>query len=1327
MPPQKWYDENPVEIRRRETPRYNVVFTCFCQKFAFTSFWEKIVLIFGILLAVVAGACLPLIVLLFADLVTIFIQYQLKKEAKEDHGYFQTMWTNHLRFTFLKHDEFVFDSKNLGGLIELYAVETSFFGLIIFVFTFAYTYVLNYIAERQMTKIKFRYLSAILKKPVDHKQCYIEVYVKAHSHLQNFSNSVGDNFGTMILSLSVFVTSLIIAFLNHHILTSMLIVLFVVLSVILFFSIVIYKYLTQSERNHYQIAENLARDVFLNLPMIKGYEGEAIEIRRFDKLLITSQTAGINTWMFFGFVVGLLYILLYTSYALTFWQGMSMALELKNKNETPDILIVVNFCMQICFVNFLKIPIFFIINKRATVSYEEVSALPVSCLSQPTFPPDPTYPTLFCQIIRVIRQADHEKSLKKVNNLIAGDITYSGVHFGYNNEKSFLNDVNVRVPPYTLTCLVGEPKSGKSSFLKLLVKLQKVREGSVRLGKWNVNDLNGDWLRDRIAYVPQKTALYGDTIREALKGEKGQESDSDMINACRLVNVHSYIISLQQGYDSSLTNDLPDDVKEKLAIARVLMKNPDVLILDDCMTNINLFTQLAIITEFQSLSKKTVMVVTSKLDIIKSSDFIIYFKDGELQSGNYKKLMSESPRFRSLVARAEVDKVVSDSQPGVPVITGHTNKIRSRNNIGFSSDEMIANEVDISSMTKRNRFSYGFEKGKETKAKHKINCWKVLTLNRREFPYLTTAAIAATIMGFSIPAYATLFGESLGTIVLSSKKEIEDNINFFPQMFLVAGVISGIAKMVEGYMIAVACAKLTKRLRKQTFEALVQQDMSFYDKEENYLGAVLTLLRHDARIVPLAAGPEMVLFIKVGGIVIISTLVSVYHSWKLGLVALGFSPFLFYGLYYLSRFQTTDVFDEKYETANEFVKRLMKHRESLQTLNLINYYMNHYLQLFKSVRVSCLETRKMRAFLFSYSQSIPYFAYSVCMFYGGILLQDGEITFTSFFKVLESLILGTVLLGQVLMVMPNRRPCLRSCKKLLDLIPSPSERFRSLTKNRFELANYVTIGYVKMKHISFIHPYNNVIPRLHDINLQINERQTIIALTGFLNSGSTLPIKLLNQFYKQTSGSIMIDEFDTSREFGLQSLRRNVGLVDGRDRFFRRTVARNISYSVNNSRDVIETFVGMDDIVAVAKEADIHNFIITLPEGYYTIMTEEICRKMTPGQVLRLSLARALLRDPRLLLIENIGLEVDEDAQMLMETAILKACFSRTVILSSCFLLSIANIADFIYFFENGHVKEFGKHQKLMEKEGGYYKMYEQQREKVMMLRESRLFGIEED
>lgn len=99
-------------------------------------------------------------------------------------------------------------------------------------------------------------------------------------------------------------------------------------------------------------------------------------------------------------------------------------------------------------------------------------------------------------------------------------------------------------------------------------------------------------------------------------------------------------------------------------------------------------------------------------------------------------------------------------------------------------------------------------------------------------------------------------------------------------------------------------------------------------------------------------------------------------------------------------------------------------------------------------------------------------------------------------------------------------------------------------------------------------------------------------------------------------------------------------------------------------------------------------------------MTDDVCKNMTPGQILRLSLARALLRDPRILLINNIGIEVDEDAQHLMESAIAKACFMRTAILTSHHLTSVAKIADCIYFFKNGRIKEFGKHQKLMEKKG---------------------------
>ncbi|KAL0268532.1 UNVERIFIED_CONTAM: hypothetical protein PYX00_010438 [Menopon gallinae] len=1000
--------------------------------------------------------------------------------------------------------------------------------------------------------------------------------------------------------------------------------------------------------------------------------------------------------MFFDFIIGILYILLYTSYALTFWQGMTMALELKNRNETPDILIVVNFCIQISFVNFLKVPVFVMLSRNASEAYEEMT--------------------------EVIRKSDEENRLKKLDGVILNDVTYNSVSYKYPKRAGsfLLNGVQARIPAGTFTCVVGGPKHGKSTFLKLLVKLISPSKGTINLGKWDLSELRGSLVRSRIGYVQQKTTLFGETIRDAIKGGNKNVSDNEMISACRVVNVHSYIQSYQMGYDNALSLDLPDEVKEKLAIARVLVTNPDILILDDCMNHINSFTQMAIISEYLSQKQNSLIVVTSNTDIMKISDYIIHLKDGQIEAGSYRNLLEQNTSFRSIISRQETEKNVLDFESGVPQMKQYGNRSRDINFMGMNRDEMVSHDITVQ---KHSNYADNKKKGSEEKSGKKINCLKVLSLNRREFPYLLTAAIAATIMGFSIPAYASLFGESLGTIVLSSKEEIEDNVNFFPQMFLVAGIISGIARIVEGYMIAVSCSKLTKRLRKQTFEALIQKDMAFFDKEENQLSSLLYLLRHDARIVPLAAGPEMVLFIKVAGIIIISTLVSVYHSWKLGLLVMGFSPFLFYGLYYISRSQSAGASQE----SHQFAKDLLKNRETIQVLNAVDYHMDQYSKLISSVELPCADTVKMKSLLFAYSQSVPFFAYAACMFYGGILLQDDEITFTDFFKVVVSLILGTILVSQVLMVIPNRWPCLNSYSKLLEIIPSPAERLKLMKKNRYEMGTWVTIGFLKMKHVSFTHPYVRFMPKLQDINIQINERQTVIGLIGFLGSGNSIPVKLLLQFYKPSSGNIVIDDVEMSREFVLRALKRNIGLVDGNDKFFRRTVARNIAYSANCKRDGTEAFVGMDDIVAVAKEADIHNFIITLPDGYFTIMTEDVCKGMTPGQVLRLSLARALLRDPRILLVENVGFEVDEDAQLLMETAIKKAAFSRTVILSSNYVTSLANVSDCIYFFQNGSIKEFGKHQKLIEKQGLYYKLFEQQREQLKQLRESTIASRQYD
>lgn len=143
-----------------------------------------------------------------------------------------------------------------------------------------------------------------------------------------------------------------------------------------------------------------------------------------------------------------------------------------------------------------------------------------------------------------------ETNKKILQYHVMNDINYNSVSFDYreNAAHPLLSNVNIRIPPYTLNTIIGSPKTGKTTLLKLLVKLLKPDSGSVKIGKWDVNDLNSSWLRSRIGFVQQNSVLFGRTIRESLQMccGKSDSSDSDMVNVCRTVNVHSYITSLQQ-------------------------------------------------------------------------------------------------------------------------------------------------------------------------------------------------------------------------------------------------------------------------------------------------------------------------------------------------------------------------------------------------------------------------------------------------------------------------------------------------------------------------------------------------------------------------------------------------------------------------------------------------------------------------------------------------------------------------------------------------------------------------------------------------------------
>ncbi|MFQ6069355.1 MAG: ABC transporter ATP-binding protein [Candidatus Aminicenantales bacterium] len=238
-------------------------------------------------------------------------------------------------------------------------------------------------------------------------------------------------------------------------------------------------------------------------------------------------------------------------------------------------------------------------------------------------------------------------------------------------------------------------------------------------------------------------------------------------------------------------------------------------------------------------------------------------------------------------------------------------------------------------------------------------------------------------------------------------------------------------------------------------------------------------------------------------------------------------------------------------------------------------------------------------------------------------------------------------------------------------------------------------GRVKYEHVYF--SYNQKRPVLHDINLDVRPAETV-ALVGLSGSGKTTMVNLLSRFYRPTSGRITIDGIDIG-EVTLSSLRKQIGLVTQDVILFNDTVRNNIAYG--------EEGVSMEMIVQAARAAKAHDFIIELPKGYETRIGEK-GKLLSGGQQQRLAIARALLKNPPLLILDEATSSLDSESERLIQVALETLMKNRTTFVIAHRLSTIMK-ADKIVVVDRGRVVEVGSHKELINKDGIYRKLYELQ------------------
>jgi ABC-type multidrug transport system fused ATPase/permease subunit len=239
-------------------------------------------------------------------------------------------------------------------------------------------------------------------------------------------------------------------------------------------------------------------------------------------------------------------------------------------------------------------------------------------------------------------------------------------------------------------------------------------------------------------------------------------------------------------------------------------------------------------------------------------------------------------------------------------------------------------------------------------------------------------------------------------------------------------------------------------------------------------------------------------------------------------------------------------------------------------------------------------------------------------------------------------------------------------------------------------------GNVVFSHVNF--SYDGKKQVLHDINFQVN-RFEAVALVGKSGSGKTTLINLLLRFYDPGQGQILIDGNDL-RDLSLSDYRSKVAMVIQDDYLFGATIRQNIAYGRREA--------SWDEIAKAAKLANAHQFINELPGGYDTQIGERGI-KLSYGQRQRISIARAILRDPAILILDEATSSVDSETERsIIEDAFKKLMRGRTTFVIS-HRLSAITYADRIIFMENGRISESGSHSQLLEKKGGYWKMWQSQ------------------
>ena len=567
---------------------------------------------------------------------------------------------------------------------------------------------------------------------------------------------------------------------------------------------------------------------------------------------------------------------------------------------------------------------------------------------------------------------------------------------------------------------------------------------------------------------------------------------------------------------------------------------------------------------------------------------------------------------------------------------------------------------------------------------------KVLKLFGYVKPYRVEYAIGMFfLLGASIANLA--FPKLLGDLVdAGNKGNLSNEINRL--MFLLVSIL--VIQAVFSYFRSVLFANVTEKtmadIRRYTYNHLIKLPLSFFDKHRvgelnSRISSDISML-HETFTTTLADLIRQMVII-IGGIGLL-----VYTSPELTLFMLLILPVVILSIWFFGKFirKLSREAQKKTAESNTIVE------ETLQGIRSVKSYTNEFFEMERySSKINEVAKAGMKAGiyggLFSSTLIIGLFGALVAVVWrGALLLVNGEIETGELFSfvIYSGYIGGTI--GGVAAVFTRIQKFIGATDDLFEIFESQEEKIQELEKG-IEQVDFT--GKVTFKNLSFAYPSRPETGVLKNINLAI-EPGNLIALVGKSGAGKSTFATLLLHLYEPVSGQVLFDDLSIT-EINLTALRQQIALVPQDIFLFGGTIRENIAYGKHGASE--------DEIMKAAKDANALEFIDRFPEKMDTVVGER-GTQLSGGQRQRIAIARAILKDPKILILDEATSSLDSESEQLVQGALEKLMKNRTSIVIAHRLSTIRN-ADKIVVLENGQIVETGTHDELMHLKSGAYRV----------------------